>query len=464
LNGYIFSSEDLAPQVRGFGGKMNLAVYIGTTGKLIDFHIIHSNETPAYMEMLTQWHDSLKGRVLFNAEPFNGLDAVTGATVSSETILTSLQKSGHKFATQVLGHSLRPGAKEKATIYNYLPDITGTYLIVAFVLSLIIIYYGGFWSRLAVLCFNLIAGGIVLNAQYSTEQITTILSFNTPAIGLSGTFVLIIGIPFLVIFFGNIYCGYICPFGAMQEMLGFIVPRKYKPVTSEEAMQKARFIKYIVLFVLLMVFFLSRERTTLIADPLISSFNPLFLLSLWDRLAAYNFQLLIFLIIAIALIVSVFYTRFWCRYLCPVGAFLSLFANFPVPKLRLPPKNFGKCEFGLTYEDKIDCIYCDKCRFEKAKSLRTQKQKVTKVFLPCVLVVSIFVIAVSIGKFLQTMPAGFEQVAVSVSAGGQPRRVDIQRVRGLIQQKRLSDKEARFYRKIEQKETQTTDESYDERF
>jgi predicted membrane-bound spermidine synthase len=34
--GYIFSSRDLAPDVRGFGGRINLAVYVDTTGKLID--------------------------------------------------------------------------------------------------------------------------------------------------------------------------------------------------------------------------------------------------------------------------------------------------------------------------------------------------------------------------------------------------------------------------------------------
>ena len=76
-----------------------------------------------------------------------------------------------------------------------------------------------------------------------------------------------------------------------------------------------------------------------------------------------------------ALIGSVFYTRFWCRYLCPAGAFLSLFNNLPIPKLRLPAKSFGRCEFGLTYKDKLDCIYCDKCRFEEARGQGAQRQK-----------------------------------------------------------------------------------------
>jgi len=49
---------------------------------------------------------------------------------------------------------------------------------------------------------------------------------------------------------------------------------------------------------------------------------------------------------------------------------------------------------------------------------------------------------------LQVIPAGLDEVAVSVS-GGQPRDVDLQRIREMIQQKRLSDKEADFYEKLE---------------
>jgi spermidine synthase len=69
LNGYIFSSEDLAPEVSGFGGKMNLAIYVDATGRLINFHILWSNETPSYLELLSQWRKLLNERRLFQPEP-----------------------------------------------------------------------------------------------------------------------------------------------------------------------------------------------------------------------------------------------------------------------------------------------------------------------------------------------------------------------------------------------------------
>jgi len=456
--GYVFSSEDLAPKIRGFGGKINLAVYIDTAGKLIDFHIIRSNETPAYMELLGQWRERLPGRQLFRPEPFAGIHAVTGATVSSEAILSALKTSGHRFATQILGQTLEPVPKERTQRAKYLPDDPGMYLISACVLTLVVIYRGGFWSRLAVLVFNLVAGGIVLNAQYSTEQIATILSLHTPAIKLSGAFLLVAGILLLALMFGNIYCGYICPFGAAQELLGYVVPRRFKPHVPIEKMRKARFIKYIVLFVLVIVFFLSRNRTTLVADPLIKIFN--------FRSSIYDFQTVHYggLIVVLALIGSVFYGRFWCRYLCPVGAFLSLLNNLTLLKRFLPAKKFGRCEFGLTAKDNMDCLYCDKCRYSAGRLTAAAKVPVaeeyplrptyapTKVMsrylVVAVLVLAAFVSTVSVRRFLQIIPADFGRPAISLASVGQPRDVDLHRIRTMIRQKKLSDREAEFYKKL----------------
>jgi len=302
-----------------------------------------------------------------------------------------------------------------------------------------------------VLLFNLVAGGIVLNAQYSTEQIATLLSLQIPAVGLSGVFLLAIGIPLLVIMFGNIYCGYICPFGAAQELLSYALPGRFKQQAPLEKMRKARFVKYAVLFVLIIVFFFSRNRTTLAADPLIKIFN--------FRSSIYDFQSLHYggLIVAVALLGSVFYARFWCRYLCPVGAFLSLLNNLVLLKRILPAKRFGRCEFGLTAQDRMDCLYCDKCRYE-AKVPVKEKYPLRPPYAPMkvmsrYLVVGVIVLAalvstVSVRRFLQIIPADFGQPAASLASGGQPRDVDLKRIRTMIRQKKLSGREAEFYKAL----------------
>jgi hypothetical protein len=213
-------------------------------------------------------------------------------------------------------------------------------------------------------------------------------------------------------------------------------------------MRLPRFVKYVVLFVLVLVFFFSRNRTTLAADPLISVFSPHF----W--------QVLLLIVVAIALVGSVFYTRFWCRYLCPAGAFLSLLNKVAILKRYLPAKRFAFCEFGLTPTDQLDCIYCDRCRFRQpslvtsapflvAERRTTSDERQSFYFVVGVLVVGTLISAISVRRFMQVIPTGMEARAAFVSSAGQVRDVDLQRIRTMIEQKRLSDREAEFYKKLE---------------
>jgi hypothetical protein len=206
-------------------------------------------------------------------------------------------------------------------------------------------------------------------------------------------------------------------------------------------MQKARFVKYAVLFVLIVVFFISRNRTTLAADPLIAAFS--------GSSALYTVS--VSSIIAVALTGSIFYTRFWCRCLCPVGAFLSLLNNCVVMKRFLPAKRFGRCEFGLTQKDHLDCIYCDRCRYQTKEPVLASGSAsyLSRHLVVIAILVGIFVSAVSVERFWEVIPTGISQPVVSVSGAGQPRDVDLQHIRSMIQQGKLSDKEAEFYKKTE---------------
>ncbi|MFH1371475.1 MAG: 4Fe-4S binding protein [Planctomycetota bacterium] len=435
LTGFIYSSDDFAPRVRGFGGKINLAIHTDTAGNLIDFHIVRSNETPAYLNMLTNWYASLKGRPAFNPQPFAGVDAVTGATVSSKAILESLTQSGSSFAFDVLG---KTGTHQRTIATSrWLPGPQSAYLLSAVLLTFLVIYRGGFWSRLLVLAFNVFVGGVLLNAQFSTEQIGSLLSFVLPSMSV---LVLAIGAPLIAVLFGNIYCGYLCPFGALQELVGFVLPARFRPILSKEQMRKGRFVKYIILFVVVAAFFLSRNHNTLAIDPLVKVFS---LRSLLD-----NPDTLLLLIVALTLVGSIFYSRFWCRYLCPAGAFLSLFNKLSVFTRLLPAKHYANCEYGLSFDDKTDCIYCDKCRYEKKPVAEPVPGFGSRYFLPAVLVIAIGIAGVSVKSLLNELPAG-SSASAAISSGGQPRNVDLQKVRTMIRENKLSDKEAEFYKKAD---------------
>jgi spermidine synthase/Na+-translocating ferredoxin:NAD+ oxidoreductase RnfG subunit len=449
--GYVLSSADFAPAVRGFGGKINLAMHIDDTGSLVDFLIVQSNETPTYLDLVRPWLLGLKGKNLFVAQPFTGVNAVTGATISSEAILAALQESSRRFAAQVLSKDIAAGERSEpaSTWRRYVPDLVVLYLPAAFTAAILVTLWGGFWSRLAVLVLTFVLGGLALNAQYSSEQIVTLLSLEPPAMRLTGTFLLVLGVPLLVILFGNLYCGYVCPFGAAQELLGYLLPRRLKPTVPDAEAQPARFVRYIVLCALILVFFLSRDRTTLSGDPLIRvfSFQPLLNVLTWPAW--------MWLILIVALAGSVFVVRFWCRYLCPVGAFLSLLNHFRLLRRWLPAKRFGRCEFGLTASEHVDCIACDRCRYSATES-GDAKYRVSTAggspypLLAVVLLTGGLVAGVCVNQFRRVMPTMLEAPAATVGVAGQPRDVDLQRIRTLIEQGRLSNKEAEHYKKLDE--------------
>jgi spermidine synthase len=439
LTGYLFSSADFAPEVRGFGGRLNLALHVDASGKLIDFLIVRSNETPSYLDLLRGWLDSLKGKSLFGPEPFAGVHAVTGATISSKAILDALQTAGRRFAEQVLGgQPASPAGVPVKSWSRHCPDTAGLYLIGAFVVAFITAHYGGFWSRIVILTLTFAVGGIALNAQYSSEQIATLLSLDFPTARLTGAFLLAVGVPLVVLLFENLYCGYVCPFGAVQELVGYILPRRLRPASPYEEMRLARFVKYLILAVLTVTFFVSRDRRTLAGDPLTSVFT---LRPAWPPWMLG--------VVAIALLGSLFYGRFWCRYLCPAGAFLSLLNPVRLLHRWVPAKRFGQCEFGLTASDHLDCICCDRCRdsaTQDASSLSSADVRVkARPLVIAVAVCGLLVASISLSEFRRVMPLLLQE-PVPTATAGQPRDVDVRQVRTLIEQHQLSDRKAEYYR------------------
>jgi hypothetical protein len=205
-------------------------------------------------------------------------------------------------------------------------------------------------------------------------------------------------------------------------------------------MHWARFIKYVVLFIFIAVFFVFRNHAALAADPLIEVFSR-------------ALPKLLLVTAAIALIGSVVFVRFWCRYLCPAGAFLALLNGVALLKRLMPAKKFGRCRFGVTGKTQLDCICCDKCRYEW-KPPPTEKPApaprfLSRYFLVPVVLTAIFISAVSISSAWQTLST---EMALSAAPGsaGQIHDVDLDKIRTLIRQQKLSDHEADYYKKVEQ--------------
>jgi len=154
--------------------------------------------------------------------------------------------------------------------------------------------------------------------------------------------------------------------------------------------------------------------------------------------------------VGMILIASILHLRFWCRYLCPAGAFLSLFNRIRLLGRLVPSQWFGRCEFGLTASDRLDCLCCDRCRrgrrFE-ISDLRSQRDVKTPVLVVAVLL-GLLVSGLSLNQLRHVMPQILQESPSSVGAGGKPRDLDVRQMRTLIEQGRLSDREAEHYKRL----------------
>ncbi|NLV50836.1 MAG: 4Fe-4S binding protein [Clostridiales bacterium] len=153
--------------------------------------------------------------------------------------------------------------------------------------------------------------------------------------------------------FGRFICGWACPFGFLQELLHKIPSPKLR---KKRAFGVLKYIKYVVLavFVLLLpAYFFIRDGVTVPAfckyicpAGTLEAGVPLVLLneSLYQSIGRlFSWKLLV---LAAAIVLSVFIYRPFCRFVCPLGAVYALFNRVSV--------------FGIkSEEDK--CTLCGAC-------------------------------------------------------------------------------------------------------
>jgi polyferredoxin len=148
---------------------------------------------------------------------------------------------------------------------------------------------------------------------------------------------------------GQAYCGYVCPFGALQEFISrlgrFFYLRSYAARSLETRM---RYVKFVLLAFMVVAFWFTE-------DLLWVSFNPMqhfFSGHLNDWMIA---------IMLMSLVGALFYYRFWCRYFCPFGAFVALSNKLAFLKRFAPRRRFERCDLGVRDEYDVDCIHCQRC-------------------------------------------------------------------------------------------------------
>ena len=181
---------------------------------------------------------------------------------------------------------------------------------------------------------------------------------------------LVLLLAFTVVF-GRFFCGYICAFGAIGDILYKIVDlplRKLnvkRPRLPQRVEDMLRCLKYVVLLFFLVTSFIGLSSIVSVYSPW-TAFGRLLALNISD-LNVVGLALLV--IIAIGMICK---ERFFCEFLCPLGAIFSLLPVLSKSRMRrhLPTcDNCGTCERSCPVaimpqgEDLRmgECIACDRC-------------------------------------------------------------------------------------------------------
>ncbi|MCH8818806.1 MAG: 4Fe-4S binding protein [Acidobacteria bacterium] len=156
---------------------------------------------------------------------------------------------------------------------------------------------------------------------------------------------------------GRLYCGRICSFGALTQLLDRVVPSRFRFELPSRLESRAIYVKYALLGTAVLYFLVTRDNS------IYRYIEPFWMFTL-------SGSTLMWIMLGILLLTTVFIRNFYCRYLCPLGAALGLLSNLTIFRIkRWRECNTCKicekaCEWGAIQGPKIlvtECVRCDDC-------------------------------------------------------------------------------------------------------
>jgi polyferredoxin len=168
------------------------------------------------------------------------------------------------------------------------------------------------------------------------------------------------------VLWGRVYCGRICAFGAFTQLVDAVVPRRFQLEVPEWLERRASYIKYGILLAAVAYFLATRE---------IAFYR--YIEPFW--LFTFDATPVLWTMLGVLLVASIFVRNLYCRFFCPLGAALGLVSNLTVFKIkrwsecsqcRLCEKT---CEWGAIRKRQIvksECVRCDDCEILYADQQR----------------------------------------------------------------------------------------------
>ena len=186
------------------------------------------------------------------------------------------------------------------------------------------------YIRISYLSFTLIWIGWYTGAQLSIFNIMSIIRI--PITGADLNYFLIDPLVFIILAFTiisalilgrGLFCGWLCPFGALQELIGWIAKNLgiKKREIPEKYYTKLWTIKYFILVTIIGMSFISMETASTLAE--VEPFKTAIMRHFNRGIPYVSYAIVL-------LCLSAFMERGFCRFVCPLGAGIAI-----IGKLRI---------------------------------------------------------------------------------------------------------------------------------
>jgi uncharacterized protein with FMN-binding domain/ferredoxin len=186
--------------------------------------------------------------------------------------------------------------------------------------------------------------------------------------GISKSMALTIALVAMGLIGGRYFCGWLCPLGALQDLAAWLGTRCKTPKYKGSGKNKFNpvIIKYPILLSIIIISILGY-------GAIIANLSPWrALLSLPKITSAWPEMKIGFIILSGIFLASLFLSRFFCRYLCPLGAAQALFSSFSLLSMKGSKGCTGcnkcliDCPVGIKLSSESDtnspeCIRCMNC-------------------------------------------------------------------------------------------------------
>ena len=173
----------------------------------------------------------------------------------------------------------------------------------------------------------------------------------------------------LTVLLGRFFCGWFCAFGSFSDFVYIISSKVFKTKykINPKLNSILKYLKYCILLLIIILIWTKDNRSLNILSP-------------WNAFAQIGElpQALLqylpgFIVLAFVAAGAMFVERFFCRYLCPLGAIFSVISRVRLFKIDKPAAACGKCRIctnscpagiELYKMEKVnsgECINCLKC-------------------------------------------------------------------------------------------------------